>query len=729
MNNYKERKYMWKWLTTAVLVALCMTSYGQKDTLMHFPFSAMKGLSVKEKISNRVYSINTAKRKAEYVKAFKGTGLRTDGYSTWISTSFINKKLPSNVSGWFALETYPTDTAGFFTLKNEHQWISACINRFGLPMIGIKEDEQIKYISADTPMPAFQWQHVSLNILPAKAELWMNGKKIIDAEIENFKTGFDSLIIGRDEAQRAIIIFPTNAINGIIDEVTVVNRSLKEKDFEGINYTAISKIKPGLDVPAARFELDFNRPKYHLLPAANWTNETHGLIYYKGRYHIFNQKDGNNLLLRQINWGHFSSPDLVSWTEHRPALSPEPGYDQYGIWSGHCIMDDEGKPIIIYTGGTDGPNGICLAYPHDDQLIEWKKFSANPVIKGAPSQFSRTDLRDPYVWKEGSQWYMIIGYGITENSVEKGAVLLYKSTNLKDWQFVHNLFVGDPLNDDSGIFWEMPVFSKMNDKYILLVNKVPQPNKPAVAFYWTGDFVNEKFIPDHALPKKLEVINRLLSPSVALDAEGRTTAIAIIPDENSAKAQYDQGWAHLYSIPRIWTLKNGTICQQPHPAMKSLRGNKKVLDKKIVSPGKPVLLSSGKHQLEIEMEITVKDAKQFGFIIGKHPQQKEMTKIFYDVERKQFVADLTKSSLNKNIPFETRTGDYLLNPGKKLTIRLFIDGSVVEVFINDEAAFTTRIFPLYKESNQVELFTEGGTVIAEKITVWEMRSAGNKTDF
>ncbi|NJO24983.1 MAG: glycoside hydrolase family 32 protein [Bacteroidia bacterium] len=261
------------------------------------------------------------------------------------------------------------------------------------------------------------------------------------------------------------------------------------------------------------------------------------------------------------------------------------------------------------------------------------------------------------------------------------------------------------------------------------MNKVPYKREPANALYWVGDFVNEKFVPDNKIPQKLEVINQLLSPSVTKDANGLTTAIAIIPDLISSKAQYEQGWTHLFSMPRVWTLKDGKICQQPHPVMKSLRGRKKVFDRKIIYPGKPVLLSNGKHQLEIEMEIRVKDAKQFGFIIGKHPQQKEMTKIFYDTERKKTIADQTKSSLNKNIPLRTRDGDYILNTNDKLTIRLFIDGSVVEVFINDQAAFTTRIFPLYGESNQVELFTEGGTVVAEKITVWEMRSAGNKTEF
>jgi len=163
--------------------------------------------------------------------------------------------------------------------------------------------------------------------------------------------------------------------------------------------------------------------------------------------------------------------------------------------------------------------------------------------------------------------------------------------------------------------------------------------------------------------------------------------------------------------------------------MTSLRGQGNSFKEIKIEPGKSFQLSNGKHQLEIEAIISIKDAKRIGFIIGKHPEGKEYSKLFYDAVNKKFVVDQTKSSLNKNIPLDTRTGDYSLKTGEKLNIRMFIDGSVVEVFVNDEAAFTTRIFPLFKESNQVELFTEGGSAIAEKVSVWEMRSAGNKTDF
>jgi beta-fructofuranosidase len=60
----------------------------------------------------------------------------------------------------------------------------------------------------------------------------------------------------------------------------------------------------------------------------------------------------------------------------------------------------------------------------------------------------------------------------------------------------------------------------MGNKYVLLVNRVPHNGVPARCQYWIGDFKNEKFIPDNLIPQNLEVINRLLSPSVVETPEG-----------------------------------------------------------------------------------------------------------------------------------------------------------------------------------------------------------------
>lgn len=678
------------------------------------------------KLTSRMHS-------PELVKGITGTGIRTDGYSTWLYTT-LSKPLHkmARISGYFALETYPTDTAGFFTLFNRQKniWIAADIDKFGTPMIVVFNNDKLSYYPVATQLLKFQWFNICLNITPMKTQLLINGKSVISIASPDslFAPGIDSLTIGRDGRDKNIGVFPLTLINGIIDNV-----ELSTKETAGNGWTAglknLTRQTPHLAIPDSRFAGDFDRPLYHLLPAANWTNETHGLIFYHGLYHIFNQKNGASLFLGQINWGHFTSPDLIHWTEHQPILTPEPGYDENGIWSGCSFLDDSGEPVIIYSSAGQSFFDICMARPKDEKLIKWEKFSGNPIIKSSPSEYSRKDFHDPYVWKAGDCWYMIIGFGLTENGTEKGTVLLYKSKDLETWQFIHPLFIGDPANDDSGIFWEMPVFWKMNGKYILLVNKVPQKEKPAVALYWTGNFINEKFIPDSKIPKRLEVINRLLSPSVTHDASGRTVAIGIIPDETSARATYAAGWTHLYSIPRVWEMKNDIIYQHPYPGLKQLRGKMVQFDQTTIHPGKNLLLSSGKHQLEISAEIIPGNCTKFGLIIGKNPDGSEQTKIYFDFEKKQLIIDQRKSSLKKYIPLQIRAGNYSLEPNRKVNIHLFIDGSVVEGFINDKDAFTTRVFPKKENSDEVELFTEGSNLHLLGASVWQLNSSHNKTDF
>src|SRR4051812_12260010 len=50
----------------------------------------------------------------ELVKGLQGRGLRTDGYSVWLHAQLPASKTGERfVDGHYALETFPTDTAGF----------------------------------------------------------------------------------------------------------------------------------------------------------------------------------------------------------------------------------------------------------------------------------------------------------------------------------------------------------------------------------------------------------------------------------------------------------------------------------------------------------------------------------------------------------------------------------------------------------------------------------------
>src|SRR5665648_6378 len=675
------------------------------------------------------FNFHSVRNKIELTEGITGKGLRTDGYSCWLSSQINTKDHLSGISGWFALESFPTDTVVFFVVNDsvENRSTSICVDRFGELLIGTGIGNKYSYSPTGKRVERFKWVNLAISINSGKVVYLTNGKEIIaNNPSTSAPKNITEILIGKDIRDRRMWMYDLTLINGIVDEIKLWSKPIDLKGLQA-EVAALLPNTPMLAIPESRFDGDFSRPKYHLLPDANWTNETHGLIYYKNRYHIFNQKNASNLMLRQINWGHYSSPDLIHWTEHKPVLRPEPGFDENGIWSGHVVLNDEGIPTAFYSAG-GAKFVIGMALPKDSDLLEWEKFKGNPIIIGQPEGFTRADMHDPYLWKIGDKWYMIIGFGLDKGGKQNGALLLYSSLDLKKWDYLHLLFEGNPEVDNSGVFWEMPVFQKIGQKYVLLVNKVPNKGVPARALYWVGDFVNEKFVPDNPIPQNLEVINRLLSPSVAFDKNGLLTAIAIIPDEISGEAAFKHGWTHLYSIPRVWTLKDGKILQSPHPALKELRGENKSSQNQAVESDKPLLISDGHQQVEIVATIEPGSSKKFGFRISENPDHSEFSKIYYDTETSEMVIDQTRSSLKEHIPLKIRKDKYNLDFSKPVDFHLFIDGSVVEVFINNEDAFTTRIFPLKETSNQVEIFTEGANIGA-KADVWILKPAKVKTNF
>lgn len=674
---------------------------------------------------------HSVKEVPEWTNGYRGKAIRTDGYSTYLDKDLIQEV--KSMDAWFALESYPTDTAACIALLNldRHFSFSLCISRFG-ELIAMAQDLENR-VSEIFPMQKkinrFEWFNVGVLLRDSSFSCFLDGVHLKDISFsrKTDKISRWQLRLGKDFREKKMGMYDVTSINGLIDIPRL--SSSQTFDLEKKEVIEAKRCKPILSIPASRFENDFNRPAYHLLPAANWTNETHGLFQYNDRFHIFNQKNASSIFLGQINWGHFTSTDLIHWTEERPALTPDKSYDKYGIWSGCAIINDKGVPQLFYTSGGD-KNGISLAFPEDENLINWIKYEENPVIYGQPDGLKRGDMRDPFVWKEGAVWYMIVGYGIEGDGCSRGALLLYKSFDAKKWQYVHLLFEGNPAVDHSGVFWEMPFFKRFGDKYVLQVNRVPYKGIPARSQYWVGRFENEKFIPDDPRPQNLEVINRLLSPSIWALNDTTSVAMAIIPDEIAEAASYKQGWAHLYSIPRILSLKDGKkLVQRPFPGLKDLRGDYFYLKKQPLIDSSTYLIPNTSHQVELDIEFYPKDAKRFGVIIGKNPKGDEQTSIYFNRNTQELIIDHTYSSRRKGIPSRIRKDTYLLKDNvEKVSLHLFIDGSVIEGFINNEDAFTARIFPLNENSTQIELFSDGKNCEVEA-EMWKLNAAKVKTNY
>ena len=153
------------------------------------------------------------------------------------------------------------------------------------------------------------------------------------------------------------------------------------------------------------------RQDYHFMGQTGWINDPNGLIFYKGKYHIFYQYNPYYGLWDYMHWGHAVSEDLVHWEYLPIALAPSEYYDDHyrgGCFSGSAIEHD-GKLFLMFTGTTNRGRGFeqtqCVAYSEDG--IHFEKYEGNPVLT-APEGVPTYQFRDPKVWTR----YLRVLYGM-----------------------------------------------------------------------------------------------------------------------------------------------------------------------------------------------------------------------------------------------------------------------------------------------------------------------------
>ncbi|PSC75140.1 Arabinanase levansucrase invertase [Micractinium conductrix] len=172
--------------------------------------------------------------------------------------------------------------------------------------------------------------------------------------------------------------------------------------------------------PADR-SADPGQPRFHVAPRCGWLNDPNGLIYYRGRYHLFYQHVEQGCEWDWgLVWGHAVSDDLATWRHLPPALRPTPGSgDADGCWSGCTAVSSEGVPTLLYTGVRLRSNDACgppppperdnglpfietqlaavLEDPDDELLLRWRKLPA-PALALPPAGTRLMGWRDPFVY-------------------------------------------------------------------------------------------------------------------------------------------------------------------------------------------------------------------------------------------------------------------------------------------------------------------------------------------
>jgi beta-fructofuranosidase len=312
---------------------------------------------------------------------------------------------------------------------------------------------------------------------------------------------------------------------------------------------------------------------------------------------------------------------------------------------------------------------------------------------------------------------MIIGSGVKG---EGGMALMYRSPDLRKWEYLHPLAKGPvqkpakPGGIELSEMWECPDFFPLGPKHVLVVStggKAP---------YFTGAYDGRHFEP---LSLGQTDFGCAYAPKTMPDAKGRRIYWAWIRERRTKEAHTAAGWAGVMSLPRVMTLGTGpALGMEPAPELRSLRTKNVRIGPSAIPPGEQQLLK-GVHGdcLEIVAELDPGDARRCGIRVRCSPNGEEQVRIYYQRPQELLAVDTTRSSLGKEVSTGVEQGSFHLAAGEKLRLQVFLDGSVIEVFANGRFCLTERSYPTRLDSLGIGLFAEGGKAKLVSMDVWQMR--------
>jgi beta-fructofuranosidase len=471
---------------------------------------------------------------------------------------------------------------------------------------------------------------------------------------------------------------------------------------------------------------DPHRPIYHYVNPESTLNDPNGLCFWQGRWHLFYQAYPPED--RRQHWGHAVSDDLVHWRDLPYAIYPNP---EKCCFSGAALVEED-RVIAMYHGTTVGN---MVAVSSDPLLLNWEKVNGKAVIPIASPDGSPLPYRvfDPCIWKKDGVYYSLSG-GTLPNGPGGRAVranFLFRSTDLAAWEYLHPFVEDDRLTmvgDDGAC----PYFWPIGDRHIL-----PFYSHTSGGQYLLGDYDNERdkfVVTNHGLfnfgPSSPGGVH---APSACPDGEG---GVIILFNMNPAKPT--KGWNQIMTLPRRLTLRTrNELAIEPVAAVESLRGQHHHVDAISLPANEEIVLDTVRgNAMELAAVIDPKRASSVELNVLRSPNREEFTRIaFYRnrgyrmrflqpaVQYSLITLDNTYSSVLPDVKSRApETAPVALAPDEPLNLRIFIDRSVVEVFVNGRQCVALRVYPGRDDSLGVSLRAQGEEAELKALDAWQMKN-------
>ena len=466
-----------------------------------------------------------------------------------------------------------------------------------------------------------------------------------------------------------------------------------------------------------------HRPIYHYVNPEGRLNDPNGLCFWQGRWHMFYQayppEDSRQ------HWGHAVSDDLIHWRDLPLAIYPNP---EDKCFSGSTFVERD-RVIAIYHGIK---TGTMVAVSSDPLLLNWEKVTGAAVIPlpkpgDDPLPYN---IFDPCIWKKDGVYYALTAGTRNEGPGGKRirAEFLHRSKDLASWEYLHPFLEDDQyglIGDDGAC----PYFWPIGDRHILLHFSHISGGK-----YLLGDYdtQRQKFVVTYGSDFNFgpHAPAGVHAPSACPDGQGGVIAIF-----NMNPGKPTQGWNQIMTLPRRLTLiGKDQLGIEPAGDVESLRSEHRHVDAMTLPANQEVVLEGVRGSaMEIIARIDPRGAPMIELNVLRSPGEEEVTRIRFFKERGYrdrskkgpvpgvITLDNSRSSILPDVRSRPpEIAPVAIARGEPLELRVFVDKSVVEVFVNGKQCVALRVYPGREDSVGVSLRAQGQDATLKSLDAWQM---------
>lgn len=446
-------------------------------------------------------------------------------------------------------------------------------------------------------------------------------------------------------------------------------------------------------------------------------------FFWKGTYHVFYLRGD----VPKVPWEHVASKDLVTWEERPTALvsdGKDDGPDGEHMFTG-SVVEHDGTFHIFYTGWNPrNPKGReFVMHATSPDLVTWTKHPGHAFAPDGAiyARKQDSDFRDPFVFRDdpGGRWRMLL---CTRAAADNRPVTgVYSSADLVTWR------PEPPLCDGYKGTPECPDLFRLGERLYLIVS--PSEN---VTTYRTADRMAGPWSP---------------APGTALDTpifyaaksqfDGRRQVLTgWLRDLEGGRDGGKFRWGGTQSIPReLFAGPAGDLLSRPVPEARAAYAKTVVdlADKPKVTTltpeGKPST-STGPWRYEGGRLVAEEDGLtrarlevpadyHLSLIVGLTGpgatfalalRQQQERDSHYRLEVRPSKGEATLAGPNSDYPRPVAFAD-----GEDVRIEAFVQGPIVECFVNGGHAFSGRAYG--KPDGALDLLVTGGKAEVRELIV------------